>query len=139
MDIVLSGGRRIEMQSLEQRLTYAGGLCGRFSAEDHDHRIERFLQKARERVGWLGDVCLVPPVRTELPFRAGSAAPAAERLPTVVCVAEFFCSNPVRDTGEMFSSAAFLWFQEEFGLPDARAVLAIQAVDWAKVAKDWSW
>ncbi|NJD09088.1 MAG: hypothetical protein FIB01_01155 [Gemmatimonadetes bacterium] len=138
MDIVLAEGRRIQMQSLEQHFTYAGVLCGRFSAADHDRRIEKFLQQARARLEWLGDVCPLPPVRTPLPFKPGSSAPVAERLPAVVCVAEFLGGEPVRDAGEMYSSAAFLWFQDAFGLPDAKAVQAIRATEWAKVARDWS-
>ena len=139
MKLTLADGREISLDSLEQHRTYAGVLCGRFSARDHDERIARFVEEARKRLPGLATVHVIPPVRTPLPYKANSSAPVAERLPPVVSVAVFESSTVANDEGEMFSSAAFLWFQPGFGLPDELARKSMQDVDWRAVATDWSY
>lgn len=138
MKFNLHDGRLIELQYFEQRLTYADVLCGRFSAKDHDRRIAKFVAAARERLPWLGEIQVISPVRKPLPYRADSSAPEAELLPRVTTLAEFSSSTPARDESQMFSSAAFVWFQEEFGLPDERAIEALRQVDWNAIASDGS-
>ena len=130
--------RDTRMQYLEQQRTYAGVLCGRFSARDNDERIEAFVAEAQKRLPWLGRIHVLPPERETLPYKANSSAPVAERLPAVVSLAQFQSNAPANDEGEAYSSAAFLWFQAEFGLPDERTRQALRKVDWRSVADDWT-
>ena len=139
MKFNLDDGTLVELQYLEQHLTYAGVLCGRFSAADHDRRIAEFVSDVRERLPWLGEIRVIPPVRTPLPYQADSSAPVAERLPRVTVLADFISTEPANDSSEMFSSAAIVWFQEEFGLPGERAIREMRKVDWKAIARDWSW
>jgi hypothetical protein len=139
MKFNLADGRLVELEFLEQHLTYAGVLCGRFSAEDHDRRVAKFVAAARERRPWLGEIHVIAPVRKPLPYRADSSAPVAELLPRVMALANFMSLAPARDESEMFSTATFVWFQEEFGLPDERAIGALREVEWNGIARDGSY
>lgn len=136
MKLNLQDGRLIEMQYFEQHLTYAGVICGRFSAADHDQRIARFVWKARERMPWLGVIHVIPPERRPLPFQADSGTPVAEMLPGVASLAQFSSNTPARVSSEQYSTAAFVWFQDGFGLPDDRAIVALRNVDWNSIARD---
>jgi hypothetical protein len=138
MKFNLTDGRLVEMEFLEQCLTYAGVLCGRFSAADHDRRIAKIVANAHERMPWLGEIHVIAPMRKPLPYRADSSTPVAELLPRVTTLAQFVSSAPARDESENFSSAAFVWFQEDFGLPDERAIRALRQVDWNALATDGS-
>jgi hypothetical protein len=139
MKFNLADGRLVELDYLEQHKTYAGVLCGRFSAADHDRRIARFVTEARERAPWLEEIHVIPPVRKALPYRADSSAPEAELLPRVTSLARFMSLEPAHDESEMFSSATIVWFQEEFGLPDEKARQALRQVDWNGIARDGSY
>jgi hypothetical protein len=136
MKFNLADGRLIELELLEQHRTYAGVLCGRFTAADHDRRIARFVAETRERRPWLGEIHVIPPARKPLPYRADSSAPVAELLPDVTTLARFHSSTPARDESEQFSTAVFVWFQDGFGLPDDRAIEALREVDWNASARD---
>lgn len=139
MKIAFPDGRGIAMEFMQQSLTYAGVLCGRFSASDHDRRIAEFVEQALERMPWLEPIRVIAPVRKPLPFKANSNAPVAERLPRVTTIALFQSGEPANDPGEMFSWATFVWFQDEFGLPDERAIQSIRQLDWAMIAVDGSY
>jgi len=63
-----------------------------------------------------------------------------ERLPAITCIADFQSGELARPGSEPFSSAAVVWFQEEFGHSVSEMVLAgIKSMDWESVAKDWMW
>ena len=57
----------------------------------------------------------------------------------VTVLADFISTEPANDSSEMFSSAAIVWFQEEFGLPDEGAIRQLRKLDWKSIARDWSW
>lgn len=139
MKFNLDDGRLVELQFLEQHLTYAGVLCGRFSAADHDRRIGEFVAGVHERMPWLGEIHVLPPVRKPLPYRADSNAPVAERLPRVMALGDFHSTEPANDRSQDFSWAGIVWFQEEFGLPDERSIGQIRKLDWKAIARDGSW
>ncbi len=127
MQFDLPSGHVISLSYLEQRRTYAAAISGRGAARGNGERIARLLDEAAERLPWLGEVHL-------LPARLAARGP----LPTVTTLAEFVSNAPANDPGEAFSSAAFLWFQADFGLDDEQALDALRRVDWPALAVDWS-
>jgi hypothetical protein len=73
-----------------------------------------------------------------LQSKPGDPVQDAERLASVMSLGQFDSGALAHDGSEMFSSAAFLWFQDEFGLPDEQAVEQIRKVNWKEVARDWT-
>jgi hypothetical protein len=109
MNLVIGGGRAIAMQSMEQRLAYDGVPCGRFTKAHNTTRSRPDLN---------------------LPY--------GERLPPVIPLAVFRSDAPATDSGECYSSAAIVWCQDDFGLPDERTLAALRKLDWPAVAVDWT-
>lgn len=138
MNLELADGRAIRMQSLEQALTYAGRLCGRGSTASNDERIAEYVADVRARLPWSGVPHVLPPVRRVIPARPERGITVGEELPRVMAMAEFRSDAPARDEDEVYSSALVIWFQDTFGLPDARAIEALRVMDWRAIAMDWT-
>ncbi len=59
-------------------------------------------------------------------------------MPPVISHAVFRSSMPATDSGECYSSAAIVWCQDDFGLPDERTLAILRTVDWPAIAVDWT-
>lgn len=138
MNVSLADGRAIYMTYLEQAFTYAGVLCGRFTTEDNDRRIEELIAEFQQRLPCVGEPVVLAPERVLVPARRERNVPEGERLPAVCSMAHFRSNSPARDPGEAYSSVAVVWFQSSFGLPDERALLALRNIDWFAAATDWT-
>lgn len=138
MKLELPDGRAITMQSLEQSFTYAGRLCGRSMPSDNNRRMAEFVVEVSRRFPWAREPLVLPPVRKVVPARPDRHVPEGEELPSVLSLAQFRSNSPANDSGECYSSALFVWFQDEFGLPDERAREALRQVQWRSVAWDWT-
>lgn len=138
MEIVLPAGRRISLHHLEQQRLYAGVLCGRFTRSGNDRRLHEWVEEAGRRAKWFEGAALIRPAGRLVPARPADGIPEGESLPSVIAFSVWRSDEPARDPHEMFSSAAVAWCQDDFGLPDARTVDAIRALDWDSIAVDAS-
>jgi len=138
MRIELADGRVIAMRSLEQRRLYAGVLCGRPTAADNIRRVREFAEEAGRHAAWFDGALVIPAEGQLLPAVPGKGVEEGERLPSVVSFAVFECGEPAKDPGEMFSSAAFVWCQDDFGVPDEHTIRRLKDVDWPDISVDGS-
>lgn len=138
MNIDLEGGRTIAMESFEQRLVYDGVLCGRFTKAEDESRIRDYADDAGRRAHWFEGAFIVPPEIRVLPPRPEHGLPEGEKLPRVIGHAVFRSWEPARVLTQMGSSAAFVWCQDDFGLPDERTVAILRTIDWPALAVDWT-
>jgi hypothetical protein len=137
MKIILTSGREIALSALHQSLTYSGVLAGRLDADAKDDQIEVLLDKANQVFMEGTEPHLIPPVtvKTEMP-----GGWTQEKLPAVMCLAEFGSGELKRPGSNPYSSMFFAWFQDEFALPiDPGVVRQIQQIDWEANAIDWIW
>lgn len=126
MNISLASGRVVRLRRLHQHETYYGVLAGRPRTRHDLMQVERLKAEA---AGMLPDTGVA--VLLELP----SIAP----LPPVECIGMFDSGPLARPGAELYSSAAVVWFQDEFGAPAPYALAAIAALDWEAIAVEWCW
>ena len=131
-------GRTLSMQHLEQSLLYGGVLCGRFTPLENQLRVREWAEDAARRASWFDDMFIIPVAGRPVPARPDRGIPEGEWLPPVISFAVLRSNTPAKDEGEQYSSAAIVWCQAEFGLPDERTVDILRSMDWAAVSVDWS-
>lgn len=140
--VFLEDGREIFLTRIQQLRTYGGYLCGMPSDPERD--VSLALAGARTwDQNFHGEPFLVPaPI-----IRCLEPAPRGPRsfampwaiLPQVTTFAQFRSQMPARDDSEVYSSALFVWWQPEFGMPsDTDLIERIRAVSWERYAKDWT-
>ena len=128
MRIVLTSGREVSLGVLNQKLTYAGVLCGKLDARANKPIIDTLLEDAKRFVVAGGNAHLIGP------------DDISAQLPAVACVAELQSGVLRRKGSEPYSSMTIAWFQGEFALPIAEDVLRkIRAIDCEGGAVDWCW
>ncbi len=137
MNIILTSGRQIALSALHQSRTYAGVLAGRLDADANKNQVERLLDEAC-RVFLEGcEPHLIPAVTVKTQMPGGWIQ---EKLPAVMCLAEFGSGELKRRGSNPYSSMFFAWFQDEFAMPiDPGVVRHIQEIDWEEFAVDWIW
>lgn len=137
MKIILTSGRQIALSALHQSRTYAGVLAGRLDADAKKRQIEELLAEAKRTFMEGCEPHLIPPVTVNTVMPGGWTQ---EKLPAVMCLAEFGSGELKRPGSEPYSSMFFAWFQDEFAMPiDPGVVRHIQEIDWEELAIDWIW
>jgi hypothetical protein len=125
--ITLASGREVWLGALNQRHTYAGVLAGKPDARTNQPVIDELLEDAKRTVAG------------STPQLVGSPD-VSGRLPAVACIAELQSGGLMREGSEPYSSMSVAWFQDDFALPIAPAIVAsIQSLDWEAEAIDWCW
>jgi hypothetical protein len=144
--LTLNSGRTIRLDSLRQNGTYSGVLAGSPRTEGFNDRIvKNAIERAAGELGCeLSKIAVLPPrmirsLERKRPEDLGHEEIAVDYLPPVRSLA-IFESTPVRDSDSHWSSAAVLWFQERYGLPEEGHVIEkLRELDWERVAHDCSW
>jgi hypothetical protein len=132
---VLSDGRAIILQSLEQWSVYAGLLEGLPTKQINDADIKRLVEEAERRDGH--PPLLIPPVQRPIAYEGRYPFGEPARLPSVGCVGRFFSHEPARDSSKDCSYLTVMWFQDEFAFPlDSEIEKALLAMDWNAAARD---
>jgi len=135
--ITLTSGRQISLSALHQSRTYAGVLAGRLDADAKVRQIEDLLAEARRTFMEGSEPQLTPPVTVNTEMPGGWTQ---EKLPAVMCLAEFGSGELKRPGSDAYSSMFFAWFQDEFAMPiDPGVVRHIMEIDWETQAIDWNW
>ena len=151
--IQLDSGREVMLDSLHQFKTYAGVLCGLPThTYYHEQQIVSVMEKAKrifrceERPPWI----LAPRMQRatvvnrgvdEIERRTGHRPPeqmVVDFLPPVGSIGLFSSPTPARNPDEVSSSMLVIWFQDMFGLPDARAGEQLHELPWEERAWDWT-
>jgi hypothetical protein len=143
--IVLRSGRRLTLQSLDQRMTYAGWLEGVPSREWNDRIIEAPLKEAGDGTEDEARPALIAPARRDYLRKPGDmtghramGGQVPEWLPMVTCVAVLRATAPARDPSKDGSTLTVVWFQDEYALPIDESVLQqLQSIDWEQSAADF--
>jgi len=143
--VALVSGRRVTLQSLDQRMTYAGWLEGVPSREWNDRLVESCLRNAGRARGAEARPVLIPPVRRDYLRKPGDMAGLSamlgqappEWIPMVTCIGVFWDTAPARDTSKDGSMLTVVWFQDNYALPIDEAVLQqLQSIEWERLAVD---
>ena len=132
---ILSSGRSVLLESLEQWVVYAGLLEGLPTRERNDAELQRLVEEARRHD--MHEPVLIPPVQQPIEHegRYPFGEPAA--LPSIGCVGRFHSSTPARDESKDCSDLTIIWFQDDYAFPvSPDAERAIVAVEWDKLARD---
>lgn len=70
---------------------------------------------------------------------AGEVVARRLKLPDICTIAEFKSDTPARDGNEAYSSLRVIWFQNQYGLPDApRTQDQLHNLEWDTRAYDWT-
>ncbi|GAA2020596.1 hypothetical protein GCM10009839_16670 [Catenulispora yoronensis] len=134
----LTGGRSIDLISIEASRTYGGFLEGFPTAEINDHSLKRLREHLAHRYSHMGVHIIDPPRKIVSPARGPRDEPE-ELLPPIKCIGVFHSSpiDPARDDGFGISMLVIAWFQFELDLPFAAAARAdLAAVAWDELARD---
>ena len=140
MKITLDSDREIELIKLTQWKTYYGHLAGLPHKWINDQAITRDLKRASD-LSTLGcePFLIQPTIQVTGRTIRGLNLPE-ERLPEVTCAGVWDSDSPVRAGSEMYSSAVVVWYQRDFGLAvDEESQARFRALDWERIAVDWSW
>jgi hypothetical protein len=138
MQITLKTGRTISFAALCQRSTYHGLLAGYPHKRLNDEHIAEALEEASRFAPKGTKPHLIAP-EIETRTRARATLGPEERLPAVTTLAEFRSGPLASAESEPYSSAALVWFQKDFGLPDERVRRQLEELDWEAIAGDWNW
>jgi len=139
----LADGRVITLSKLIQTDTYDGMLCGLPGMFEDEVALRgaEALQDARKRLpDHYGTPVLLTPQRiTGFVERTNGQRQPWHRVGFVTSVAVFESGTVARDPRECYSSLAAVWFQDTFGMPtDAWVLAQIDALDWTRLAWDWT-
>ena len=141
----LRSGRRITLEALDQRMTYAGLLEGTPCRESNDRTIEYALREAERYCAAGAKPHLISPPRRDNLRRPGDMQAIAawarhrvpEWLPMVRCIGSFKDVIKARDPARDLSVLVVVWFQDEYALPILEPALGqLLAVDWESLATD---
>ena len=130
--LVLSSGEEIRLTSYHQDPTYWGLLEGLPLREDNLNLLERLKQPGDE----LPVLLLEPeqvPIKTASPYPFGEPA----RLPEILCISRWI--GPVADKCMDYSALKIIWFQSDFGLPEAHIEEQLKQMEWHRHSKDFLW
>lgn len=143
----LNSGRGIRLASIRQSGTNDGVLCGspRSDSEFNDRRVRNAIESAaQEFTCEPGNVAVLPPrlwrsIENKRPGDPGPEEIAVDYLPPVKTLAVFE-SSPQDGADADGSSLVVVWFQDAYGLPGEGHVMEqLRALDWERLATDWSW
>jgi hypothetical protein len=126
--------RGVNLFRIYQTRIYEGSLLGPADRVGNRQVLDDALAFASQRLRFRGTPLLleVRPLSDRLAD--------LPRLPDILCIGEFMWGRPVRDLTQMFSSATLVWLQDQFAPPlDACVRAQLRALDWDRVAVDWSW
>ena len=141
----LRSGRRITLEALDQRMTYAGLLEGTPCRESNDRTIEYALREAeRYCVAGAKPHLISPPRRDHLRRPGDMQAITAwarhrvpEWLPMVRCIGSFKDVVKVHHPDKDLSVLVVVWFQDEYAPPIQELALGqILDLDWESLAVD---
>jgi hypothetical protein len=136
-EVGVEAGRKVHLYRIYQTRTYEGALAGQAERGADRRIIEHAIAFARQRLKFRGAPTLIPIRSVRGPVHA--AAEGHDRLPDILCIGEFLWARPVRDVSQMYSSATFVWFQDQFAPPITPDVLEeLREIEWERVAVDWS-
>lgn len=124
----LPGQAMPRLIELQQSTTYAGLLEGVPTSEMNERIVSDWVQRATrhsQHAAWL-----IAPVET--PIELGRRYPFGQpaRLPDVVSIGRF-----IAHLGDDDRELYVVWFQGEFGPPDAPTRAALRAIDWERYAR----
>jgi hypothetical protein len=143
--LLLRSGRRITLEALDQRMTYAGLLEGTPCRESNDRTIEYALREAERYCVAGAKPHLISPLRRDYLRTPGDMQAIAARvphrvpewLPMVRCIGSFKDVVTARDSTKDLSVLAVLWFQDEYAPPVQEPALSqILNLDWESLAVD---
>ncbi len=142
--ITLECGRTIDLEALQQWMTYGGWLEGVPSRPWNERFIESAVQKATSQCVEGARPHLLPPARRNYRRTRGDMdqtkslrSEAAELLPAVTCIGVFRGVFPAADRGQDLSLLTVVWYQDEFALPIGPMVFdQLRAIDWDALATD---
>ena len=141
----LRSGRRITLEALDQRMTYAGLLEGTPDRGSSDWRIEAALREAeRYCVAGAKPHLISPPRRDYLrtpgdmqAITAGVPHHVPEWLPMVRCIGSFKDVVTARHLDKHLSVLVVVWFQDAYAPPIQEPALSqILNLDWESLAVD---
>ena len=123
----LTSGRRVSIEQLHQRGTYAGVLAGKLGARLNQALIDDLVVEARSYGYGETPPILIPP----------EPAALEGRLPAVACIAVLNSDGLARGS-EPYSTVTIAWVQPELAPPIPAQIEAhIRALDWEAKATEW--
>ena len=138
--ISLHTGRKIFLEQLFQYRTYAGVLTGFPNAEINRSFIQRAIQYATQKIWIPTEPYLLEPEVRAIPLPAEIRAQLwyePQKLPDVVCLAQFHSPQPTSGSDEAYSFLTVVWFQDQFALPiDASIKERLASIDWDTYASN---
>jgi hypothetical protein len=142
--VALRSGRKVTLQSLHQRMTYAGWLEGVPSQEWNDRIVAESLREAGRSCAEGASPALIAPARRDHLREPGDMAgqramrgQTPEWLPMVTCVGVLRDTAPTRDRSKDCSMLRVAWFQDQYALPiDGLVLQQLQSIDWERLAAD---
>lgn len=137
-DLTFGGGLVCRVLEIRQRRTYEGLLEGIPTVEMNSGIIASAVREAEEAFR-LPVEAIRPaqePIQLSRPYPFGEPA----KIPGVMVLARFNCSEYARDQAADYSSLGVVWFQEEFAFPIAEDIRKrVAEIQWRDVAKDLEW
>jgi hypothetical protein len=143
--VLLRSGRKITLEALDQRMTYAGLLEGNPDREANDRTVEHAMREAQRHCVAGAKPHLIGPPRRDYLRRPGDMQASTGRarrripewLPMVRCIGSFKDVVPARHPEKDLSILVVVWFQDEYAPPIQEPALSqIQGLDWESLAED---
>lgn len=135
--ITLRSGRAIEIQDLNQELTYARLLEGLPTTRQNKRQLDELL-KARQKNAGSTPVLLLPARETPIEVGRAYSLGAPAKMPAVTCIARFRSSSFSDPDALSMSELIVIWLQDEFAMPiEPEALSLIREIEWDKVAREF--
>lgn len=136
MHVKLHSGRAIYLRELHQVSVYEGVLEGYPTRDGNTRLVASLVSRLTERFDMHP---LVVEPDEHLLDRPQTPRGIAAKIPHVGSAGRFESLHPARDASTHASTLLVLWFQDEFGLPDARSLEKLRGLDWDAHALDFNW
>ncbi len=146
--LVLESGRKIILSDLYQYRAYCNWLEGIPGPSMNQTIIKEALALAARWKNTANTVSRETPVSylgaDSVPFQVVLPYPSneiktSEALPAIITFAAFDSDALSQDSPDPMSSALFVWFQHEWGLPSPLIRDRLAKVDWKAAAREWNW
>lgn len=135
--VTLQSGREIEIQELNQELTYAGFIEGFPTTDQNKRKIDGILKACMASAGATPVLLFEPEeklIEHNQPYPFGTPA----TIPHVTCIAKLQSTSLRERDPLMYSELIVIWLQDEFALPIEPSTLQwIVELDWENVAREF--
>jgi len=133
MKIEVAEGVEIELNAIEQRLTYMDADIDFIGKEENAEFLSDLLAQVKEQANDMIAVYGIEPKVSMYKHPEGTSY----QLPGILCTAEFKCNEVFRDHDMNYSAMMIFWFQEDWVFPVAKDVVEkFKRIDWKNLSSE---